>query len=62
MKIEELEDIWYNGNRQDPKFINMVYNMLGCVNLYTNEDTQKYKKLFEDVQDAMEDWLREQVL
>lgn len=61
MTIDELENIWYEGNRQDPNFINMVYNMLGCVNLYTNEDTQKYKNLFEDVQYNMEDWLREQI-
>lgn len=62
MTIDELEDIWFDGNRQDPNFINMVYNMLGRVNLYTNEDTQKYRFLCECVQDEMEDWLHEQVL
>lgn len=58
MTIEELENIWYDGDRQDPNFINTVYNMLGCVNLYTNEDTYRYKNLCECVQDEMEDWLR----
>lgn len=58
MTIEELENIWYDGNRQDPNFINTVYNMLGCVNLYTNEDTYRYKNLCECVQDEMGDWLR----
>lgn len=58
MTIEELENIWYDGNRQDPNFINTVYNMLGCVNLYTNEDTYRYKNLCECVQDEMEAWLR----
>ena len=29
MTIDELENIWYDGKRQDPNFINMTYNMLG---------------------------------
>lgn len=61
MKIEELEDIWYNGNRQDPNFINMVYNMLGYMMICTTEEYKIYDNLYECVQDAMEDWLREQI-
>lgn len=57
MMINDLYNIWYDGNRNDINFINTCYNMLGCAVCYTDEDDRKYKDLYEGILYAMEDWL-----
>lgn len=57
MTINDLYNIWYDGNRTDINFINACYNMLGLVNVYTQEEKILYCQLKEGIKYAMEDWL-----
>lgn len=59
MTINELYNIWYDGNRNDINFVNTCWNMLGCILCYTYEDDIKYKQLYDTIKDVMEDWLHD---
>lgn len=59
MTIEELYNIWYDGNRNDIDFINACYNMLSMVNVYTLEEKRLYIQLKEGIKYAMGDWLND---
>lgn len=60
MTINELYNIWYDGNRLDINFINACCNMLNILGgnvLHTDEDLRKYDELRNGIKYAMEDWL-----
>lgn len=57
MTIDELYEIWYNGDTTDIGFVNACYNMLGVIGVYTVEDDVKYRQLYYSMTDAMEDYL-----
>lgn len=57
MTINELYNIWYDGNKNDINFINACYNMLKSVSIYTIDDQRQYRQLKEGIQYALEDWL-----
>lgn len=59
MTINELYNIWYDGNRNDINFVNTCYNILGCAECYTDEDDRKYRELSLGMMYAMEDWLHD---
>lgn len=57
MTINDLYNIWYDGNRSDITFVNTCYNMLKLVCVYTTEEQRQYRQLKEGIRYAMEDWL-----
>ena len=57
MTINELYNIWYDGNRNDINFINACCNMLSMINVCTLEEKRLYVQLKEGIKYAMEDWL-----
>lgn len=57
MTINDLYNIWYDGNRNDINFINTCCNMLKLVSVYTIEEQRQYRQLKEGIKYAMEDWL-----
>lgn len=54
MSLDELYNMWYNGNRYDPNFILMCYCVLQQVVV---TDARKHNQLCDGIRYAMEDWL-----
>lgn len=59
MTLKELQNVWYNGNRNDINFVNTCYNLLTGMNVLTDEDRLRYDKLYRDMREYMEVWVYE---
>lgn len=60
MNLDELYNIWYDGNRYDPIFVLMCFNILQCIikpSYSDNTARWKYDQLSDGIRYAMEDWL-----
>nr|DAP32902.1 MAG TPA: hypothetical protein [Caudoviricetes sp.] len=58
MKVHELHNIWYDGNRSDPMFMIICKNMLDYMRIETTEDSILYEVMRDDVKYNTEDCLR----
>lgn len=59
MTTYELQNVWYNGNRNDINFVNTCYNLLTGMNVLTDEDRLRYNNLYRDMREYMEVWVYE---
>lgn len=59
MTLKELQNVWYNGNRNDINFVNTCYNLLTGMNVLTDEDRLRYDNLYRDMREYMEVWVYE---
>ena len=59
MNLDELYNIWYDGNRYNATFILMCFNLLQCVKPSYSDPTAclKYDQLSDGIRYAMEDWV-----
>lgn len=61
MTLKELQNVWYNGNRNDINFVNTCYNLLTCMNVLTDGDRLRYDNLYRDMREYMEVWVYESI-
>lgn len=61
MTLKELQNVWYNGNRNDINFVNTCYNLLTGMNVLTDEDRLRYDNLYRDMREYMEVWVYESI-
>lgn len=57
MTLKELQNVWYNGNRNNINFVNTCYNLLTGMNVLTNEDRLRYDNLYRDMREVMTDYV-----
>lgn len=57
MTLTELQNVWYNGNRNDINFVNTCYNLLTGMNVLTDEDRLRYDNLYRDIREVMIDYV-----
>lgn len=61
MTLKELQNVWYNGNRNDINFVNTCYNLLTGMNVLTDGDRLRYDNLYRDMREYMEVWVYESI-
>lgn len=61
MTLTKLQNVWYNGNRNDINFVNTCYNLLTGMNVLTDEDRLRYDNLYRDMREYMEVWVYESI-
>lgn len=57
MTLKELQNVWYNGNRNNINFVNTCYNLLTGMNVLTDEDRLRYDNLYRDMREVMIDYV-----
>lgn len=56
MTLKELQNVWYNGNRNNINFVNTCYNLLTGMNVLTDEDRLRCDNLYIDMREVMIDY------
>lgn len=46
MTLTELQNVWYNGNRNDINFVNTCYNLLTGMNVLMYRDMREYMEVW----------------
>lgn len=57
MTLKELQNVWYNGNRNNINFVNTCYNLLTGMNVLTDEDRLRYDNLYRYMREGMIDYV-----